>query len=448
MLRTRPLQLVPLALLVALQRCLAARPLLVFLIDGFRYDYLDDLQALPGFRALVERGVKVEYMTPDFPSLSYPNYYTLMTGRHCNSHQMTGNYMWDQSSQKEFLIGTNDDSRLPLWWDGSEPLWVTLQKLGKKVFMYYWPGCEVEILGVRPAFCEEYIYNPTEENLSESITRALDVLRSGRADMAAVYYEKVDVEGHHFGPDSQQIRSTVQQLDVVMQMFNRKMKELNMEEQLNVLLFSDHGMTKIQWMEKVIELDKFIPMEDILKMMDRGAVVSLWPKSNKYQEVHAALSRVPNMHVYGQQEVPERFHYRGGRFVSPLTLVADPGWFISENKAKLPFWKNGSESSGWQNGWHGYDNELVDMRGFFLAAGPDFKQHVQAAPIRAVDVYNLMCWTLGVKPLPNNGSWSRVEDLLRSSGGPVERGSCWTCCIAPCFSRENSGRLVLEEPPD
>uniref|UniRef100_A0A8C7ZXH8 glycerophosphocholine cholinephosphodiesterase n=1 Tax=Oryzias sinensis TaxID=183150 RepID=A0A8C7ZXH8_9TELE len=429
MLRTRPLQLVPLALLVALQRCLAARPLLVFLIDGFRYDYLDDLQALPGFRALVERGVKVEYMTPDFPSLSYPNYYTLMTGRHCNSHQMTGNYMWDQSSQKEFLIGTNDDSRLPLWWDGSEPLWVTLQKLGKKVFMYYWPGCEVEILGVRPAFCEEYIYNPTEENLSESITRALDVLRSGRADMAAVYYEKVDVEGHHFGPDSQQIRSTVQQLDVVMQMFNRKMKELNMEEQLNVLLFSDHGMTKIQWMEKVIELDKFIPMEDILKMMDRGAVVSLWPKSNKYQEVHAALSRVPNMHVYGQQEVPERFHYRGGRFVSPLTLVADPGWFISENKAKLPFWKNGSESSGWQNGWHGYDNELVDMRGFFLAAGPDFKQHVQAAPIRAVDVYNLMCWTLGVKPLPNNGSWSRVEDLLRSSGGPVERGSCWTCCI-------------------
>eukprot|EP00064_Thunnus_orientalis_P013295 superscaffoldBa00002141_g13334 len=53
---------------------------------------------------------------------------------------MTGNYMWDEASKKEFLIGTNPDSRLPLWWDGSEPLWVTLQKLGKKVSMYYWPG--------------------------------------------------------------------------------------------------------------------------------------------------------------------------------------------------------------------------------------------------------------------------------------------------------------------
>uniref|UniRef100_H3CJY2 glycerophosphocholine cholinephosphodiesterase n=1 Tax=Tetraodon nigroviridis TaxID=99883 RepID=H3CJY2_TETNG len=58
---------------------LAARPLLVFLIDGFRHDYMDDLQNLPGFRELVHNGVKVDYMTPDFPSLSYPNYYTLMT---------------------------------------------------------------------------------------------------------------------------------------------------------------------------------------------------------------------------------------------------------------------------------------------------------------------------------------------------------------------------------
>ena len=60
--------------------CEASRKLLVFLIDGFRYDYMDDLQDLAGFREIVENGVKVDYMTPDFPSLSYPNYYSLMTG--------------------------------------------------------------------------------------------------------------------------------------------------------------------------------------------------------------------------------------------------------------------------------------------------------------------------------------------------------------------------------
>ncbi|XP_071751592.2 glycerophosphocholine cholinephosphodiesterase ENPP6 [Centroberyx gerrardi] len=412
------------------QRCLAGRQLLVFLIDGFRYDYMDDLHALPGFRELVGNGVKVDYMTPDFPSLSYPNYYSLMTGRYCEVHQMVGNYMWDEASKKEFLIGTNPDSRLPFWWDGSEPIWVTLQKLGKKVFMYYWPGCEVQILGVRPSFCQEYVYNPSEKNLTDSIENALNALRSGQADMAAIYYEKIDVEGHHFGPDSHQVRTAVRQLDLAMQALNSKIKEKNLADQLNIVLFSDHGMTQLQWMEKVIELDKYISMSDIVRMMDRGPVVSLWPKHNKYQEVYAALSQVPNMRVYGRQEIPERFHYRGGKFVSTLTLLADPGWFITENKAKLPFWKNGTgEASGWQHGWHGYDNEFIDMRGFFLATGPDFKRNVRVSPIRAVDVYNLMCRTMGVVPLPNNGSWSRVEYLLSGSNDPSRPITLWTCCM-------------------
>ncbi|XP_010896743.1 glycerophosphocholine cholinephosphodiesterase ENPP6 [Esox lucius] len=397
--------------------CLASRKLLVFLIDGFRYDYMDDLQNLPGFKEIVDNGVKVDYLTPDFPSLSYPNYYSLMTGRYCEVHQMTGNYMWDQGSLKEFIIGTNQDSRLPMWWEGSEPIWVTMQKLGKKVFMYYWPGCEVKILGVRSSYCEEYVYNPTEKNLSDSIDNALNALRSGKADMAAVYYEKIDVEGHHHGPMSSQVKTAVQRLDVAFQALNQKIKEKNLRDELNVIMFSDHGMTDLEWMEKVIELDRTINMSDIVKMMDRGPVVSLWPKKAKYEEVYRALSSVRNMNVYRKNEIPDRFHYKGGKFVSSLTLVADPGWFITESKSKLPFWQNNSspEPEGWQHGWHGYDNEFVDMRGFFLAQGPDFKKNVRAAPIRAVDVYNLMCKTLGIRPLPNNGSWSRVEYLLNGS---------------------------------
>uniref|UniRef100_A0A3Q2NY85 glycerophosphocholine cholinephosphodiesterase n=1 Tax=Fundulus heteroclitus TaxID=8078 RepID=A0A3Q2NY85_FUNHE len=302
---------------------------------------------------------------------------------------MTGNYMWDEVSNKEFLIGTNPDSRLSLWWNGSEPLWVTLQNVGKNVFMYFWPG--------------EYTQG------------------SGQADMAAVYYEKIDVEGHHFGPESPQVRTAVQKLDLIIQILNQKIKESNMVNKLNVLLFSDHGMAKIQWMEKVIELDKFIDMSDVLKIMDRGPVVSLWPKNTTYQKVYAALSQVHNMRVYARQEIPERFHYRKGNFVSPLTLVAEPGWFITKNKKTLPYWKNDSrEPSAWQNGWHGYDNEFVDMRGFFLAVGPDFKQNVRGGSIRAVDVYNVMCWILGVDPLPNNGSWSRVEYLLNGFESPFQ----------------------------
>lgn len=386
------------------------------------------VEDLPGFRSLLQRGVTVDYMTPDFPSLSYPNYYSLMTGRHCDAHHMTGNYMWDEHSDAEFLIGLNDDSRLPLWWEGAEPLWVTAQKRGRSVHMYYWPGCEVEILGVRPAFCEEYVYNPSLQNLTDSIDQALTVLSSGQAHVAAVYWEKVDVEGHHFGPDSAEVRRAVLELDGAMQLLSRGIQERGLQHSLNVLLFSDHGMTNIEWMEKVIELDKHIDMSEIRKMMDRGPVVSLWPRGPMLQQVHDALSVVPHMKVYTKAEVPERFFYSGGKFVSPLTLVAEPGWFICENKTLLPYWKNESSgpNRGWQHGWHGYDNEFMDMRGFFVAAGPDFKQKLVGGPIRSVDVYNLMCRTLDLEPLPNNGSWSRVENLLsRASGRGRERGLWW-----------------------
>ncbi|KAG5844990.1 hypothetical protein ANANG_G00134020 [Anguilla anguilla] len=404
--------------------CLASRKLLVFLIDGFRYDYIDDLEAFPGFKEIVENGVKVDYTTPDFPSLSYPNYYSLMTGRNSEVHQIIGNYMWDSVTMKEFLIGTNPDSRLRMWWDGSEPIWVTMQKLKRNVYMYYWPGCEVDILGVRPAHCEEYVYNPSEKNFTDSIEKALNALSSGRADMAGVYYEKIDVEGHHYGPLSPQVRATIGGLDLAFRTLNQRIKEKNLHKDLNVMLFSDHGMTDIKWMDKIIELQLYINMSDIVKMMDRGPVVSLWPKQAKYELIYRRLSVAENMNVYKREEIPDRYHYKNGKFVSTLTLVADPGWFITESKSKLPYWKNGSgEPQGWQHGWHGYDNEFVDMRGFFLAQGPDFKKNLRAGPIRTVDVYNLMCHTLGIRALPNNGSWPRVEYMLSPSfsggGRPV-----------------------------
>lgn len=87
--------------------------------------------------------VEITVMGP-LPKCVCANFVTnaclFLPGRHCDNHQMTGNYMWDEVSKAEFLIGTNPDSKLPLWWNGSEPIWVTLQKLGKKVFMYFWPG--------------------------------------------------------------------------------------------------------------------------------------------------------------------------------------------------------------------------------------------------------------------------------------------------------------------
>uniref|UniRef100_A0A452RKK1 glycerophosphocholine cholinephosphodiesterase n=1 Tax=Ursus americanus TaxID=9643 RepID=A0A452RKK1_URSAM len=391
------------------QPAAAGRKLLVFLLDGFRSDYISDeaLESLPGFKEIVSRGVKVDYLTPDFPSLSYPNYYTLMTGRHCEVHQMIGNYMWDPSTNKSFDIGVNRDSLMPLWWNGSEPLWVTLTKAKRKVYMYYWPAGE----------------GLPQPHLSHSASS-----RSGRADLAAIYHERIDVEGHHYGPSSPQRKDALKAVDTVLVYMTKWIQERELQDHLNVIIFSDHGMTDIFWMDKVIELNKYISLNDLQQVKDRGPVVSLWPAPGKHSEVYNKLRTVEHMTVYEKEAIPSRLYYKKGKFVSPLTLVADEGWFITENRDTLPFWMNSTgRREGWQHGWHGYDNELMDMRGIFLAFGPDFKSNFRAAPIRSVDVYNVMCNVTGIAPLPNNGSWSRVLCMLKgqaSSAPSVRLSSC------------------------
>ncbi|XP_078071224.1 glycerophosphocholine cholinephosphodiesterase ENPP6 [Mustelus asterias] len=403
---------------LSIPSCSAKRKLLVFLIDGFRFDYIkqEELQNLPALREIVERGVKADYLMPEFPSLSYPNYYSLMTGHYCEVHQMIGNYMWDQQTNTSFLIGENEDSRLPMWWEASEPIWVTMMKNKRPVYMYYWPGCEVEIRGVKPTYCRNYYYYPSDRNFTTAALDAIEALSQGKAEMAGVYYERNDVEGHHFGPWSKQRKEATKALDDTLRKMNARIQELSLQNDLNVILFSDHGMTEIFWMEKVIELDKYINMTDVLNMLDRGPLVSLWPKQGKQNEVYSNLKNVKGMNVYKKDEIPDKYHYKGGKFVAPITLFADQGWFITENIQKLPYWANGTDGKeGWQHGWHGYDNQLNDMRGFFLAYGPDFRKNYKSPSIRVVDVYNVMCHVVGLNPLPNNGTWSKVKLMLNNN---------------------------------
>ncbi|EEC00750.1 conserved hypothetical protein [Ixodes scapularis] len=52
---------------------------ILILVDGVRWDYLDEPQ-LPGFTALARDGVKAKYVVPIMPANSYPNWYSIVTG--------------------------------------------------------------------------------------------------------------------------------------------------------------------------------------------------------------------------------------------------------------------------------------------------------------------------------------------------------------------------------
>ncbi|XP_059165137.1 glycerophosphocholine cholinephosphodiesterase ENPP6-like [Physella acuta] len=163
---------------------LQSQKLLVVLLDGVRWDYVDkfDMKSLKRIHTL---GARAGYMKSDYPTLSFPNYYTIMTGLHTESHGITGNFMYDDVKHEAFLNGINKDSFKAHWWDGGEPLWVTAVLQKKSSYMFYWPGCEVTIT---PTYCRNFTYEQTLEDFQDALDESLQLLTTGTTDLAGHVY--------------------------------------------------------------------------------------------------------------------------------------------------------------------------------------------------------------------------------------------------------------------
>ncbi|XP_076455803.1 glycerophosphocholine cholinephosphodiesterase ENPP6-like [Babylonia areolata] len=384
--------------------------LLLLLLDGFRYDYLDQEGVdFPGFRKVVEKGSRPEYLIPDFPTLSYPNYYSFMTGLHTERHGMTANYMYDVKRKESFLIGKNPEQFHSHWWDGGEPLWVTAEKQARTCHLYYWPGCEVEIRGTYPTFCRPYRGMPDMSGFRDAITKSLEKLTFRRTDVAGIYFELTDSLGHRYGPGSQRLMEIISDLDPIMGYLADSLENPALSD-VNLMVVSDHGMTPVS-RHRVIDLTNVISRHDYDSMMTQVAFASIYTKPGRTREVYEQLKGFhPNLTVYRKSDLPDRWHYKHGRYVAPLTAVADLGWFIlSPDNREFPVRR---EDGLPMEGWHGYDNNNRDMMGLFLGMGPAFQRNATSPPIKIVDLYQIMCSVLDIRPSPHSGSWARVLPIV------------------------------------
>lgn len=406
----------------------ANKRLLVLLVDGFRWDYVDKYD-LANFKRLASDGAKAGYLQNDYPTLSYPNYYTLMTGLHTESHAMTGNYMYDPASGKYFLIGTNQDQYLPMWWDHGEPLWVTAVQQKKTSYMFYWPGCEVTIRGYDPTHCEAYSKVPTIQEVAAALDQGFDLITNGTADMVAVYSEQPDYNGHKYGPDHNNTKMAVQDIDRELGKFLDRLENLEDNEKFNMIIFSDHGMTNIDT-ARIINITDVLTSETGLytTIMEGAALASVYaPDQAAEDRVYNLLKNFSeNMQVYRKEEIPDRFYYKNGPFVSRITCVADLGWTIIQ-PLNPEFPKKGTVN---MKGFHGYDNRERDMRGIFYAYGPYFKPGSQVDHIQAIDPYSVMCNILDLTPAVNNGTLGVFESLRAPSSSRSVVPSTLDICLS------------------
>ncbi|XP_076455734.1 glycerophosphocholine cholinephosphodiesterase ENPP6-like [Babylonia areolata] len=383
--------------------------LLLVLLDGFRFDYLNQSGLpLPGFERLASEGVKAGRLVPDFPSLSIPNWYSLMTGLHVESHGMTGNHMHDVKGGDSFLLYQYPHPLFSSkWWQGAEPLWITAARQNKTSHMYYWPGCEVEIRGLRPAFCQNYTGVPSLDDFRSALDQSLSLLQTGQTDIAAVYHELPDYVGHVSGPFSAEMNQTILDLDPIMSDLVDRLSDPAMSG-VNLMVFSDHGMTEVD-PSHVIDLSQALDPSDYSLVLEGAPLASIYTAPDREEQLFSKLkNHHPNLTVYRKSDLPQRWNFKDGRYVAPLTAVADLGWFIKTPEKKgmtIPLMR----------GMHGYDNANRDMHGIFLALGPAFRAGQSVERLRNVDLYQVMCHALSIRPSPHNGTRSDVTPLLTSS---------------------------------
>lgn len=398
------------------------RKLFMILLDGFKWDYLSKFQPgeLKGFEKLKEKGAYAERFIPEFPSLSFVNYYSIATGLHPESHGIIDNFMYDTKYKTEFLIGENTDQYHPYWWDDGEPVWITAKKQGLRSYFWYWCGCEVEIRGYRPDYCIEYLTspNPSFENFTKALTEAVEILRNESSDIVGVYLEQVDHWGHVSGPNSEDVKAKIRLVDAQLLRIQNLMETTpfasktsgNMFDNTDLVVFADHGMVErvggtADNATAAINIYSYINRSDVFKVMGskNGPIVQIWPVDGKEEEIYNKLkSSGAKMTVYKKADIPDKYHLKGHYRVAPIYLVANVGYAIRfDNFTTLS-----------SVGFHGYDNAVHDLHGIFMARGPDFKMGGKVTTLPNIDIYEMLCNILGITPSPNNGTVSNTCGLL------------------------------------
>ncbi|KAH8885773.1 Phosphodiest-domain-containing protein [Thozetella sp. PMI_491] len=381
---------------------------LLISLDGFRADFLQR-GLTPRLNAFVKEGISPLYMMPSFPSVTFPNHYTLATGLYPESHGVVGNTFWDPTLQAEFYYTDPSRSMDPKWWMG-EPFWATAEKQGIRTAIHMWPGSEAHILHIEPSYVDKFNSKEMLSNKVDRIMSFLDKPDHERPQIIAAYVPNVDADGHRYGPNSTEIRVTIQKADEMLDQIFKGLEERSLTNIVNVIIVSDHGMATTD-VTRLIQLEDLVDRSRI-EHLDGWPLIGLRPKDPNdlqsiYDEVMGKAKNNPNIEVYLRDvNMPERYHFSKNERIAPLWIVPKTGWaIVTKEEMNLPE----AQATGavyHPKGLHGYDHEHPLMRAIFVARGPAFphQPNSKMEPFQNTEVYNILCDSVGMTPMPNNGT--------------------------------------------
>ncbi len=384
------------------------RPLILLSLDGFRWDYCEKYPAeTPTLRALRAEGVAARSLIPCFPTNTFPNHYTLVTGRYPARHGIVNNDFFDPVLGRIFHYFQPAAVQDPVWW-GAEPIWVTAERAGLKTAASFWVGSEAEIKGRRPTHWKRYDYSQPWESRLDEIAGWLTRTGDERVSFLAMYLEETNSAGHTHGPDDPATAAAVRLVDGRVASLLARLRAANLEP--NLVVVSDHGMTATS-VDRVVILDDYLD-RDAVQIDADGSVVSLRPLDGDVEALHARLARLPHARVHRAADLPAHFRLRDNPRIAPLWILPEEGWHVG-TRANFERLKKRYAARGYLGGDHGYDPALPSMHGFFLAHGPSFRRGETLPAFENIHVYALLCAVLGIAPAEHDGDPAVTRAALR-----------------------------------
>jgi predicted AlkP superfamily pyrophosphatase or phosphodiesterase len=369
-------------------------------LDGFRWDYTQ-LYNTPVLDSIAKNGCKASSLIPCFPSKTFPNHYSIATGLYPDHHGLINNSFYNTWVNRAYKVSDRSSVEDPRFY-GGEPIWVTAQKQGIKTASYYWVGSETKIKGIQPDIWKQFDSRVSFEARIDSVITWLELPIKQRPRLITFYFEQPDKVGHESGPESDQTKRVVERLDSLLGIFCSKKNKLSIADSIDFMIVSDHGMAAIS-KEKAIALNDYISADKIESCYGNNPFFLIEPRKMYEDLVYSVLTNQEGLNVWRKNEIPDTLHYGKNEIIPSLVVCAKPGWGL---------YKDASDFCN--GGTHGYVPNYSDMHAIFFAIGPSFKKDYTHKSFANIEIYNLVCRLLNLKPSPNDGDFSNISSLLRN----------------------------------
>ena len=386
-----------------------SKPYLILIsIDGFRWDYMDRYPT-PNMDRIAATGTKAERLLPVFPTLTFPNHYSIATGLYPDHHGLVANDFPDPARDIWYSLKKRETVEDRRFYAG-EPIWVTAETQGMVAASFFFVGTEAPVKGVYPTHWRSFNKKITGEDRVDQVLAWLDVAEQNRPHIYTLYFEDVDDYSHWRGPDSKENIEAISRVDGYIGRLLDGLENLPFADQVNIILLSDHGQGEYLEDQQPYLLADHVNLDDTV-IIEGGSYLFLHLDRDDPGRAEGIVATVNNSwkhgHAYLPKDTPAQWHIENNPRFPDVILMPDAGYAVLSTEGKA-----GKINAG----DHGWAPENPAMHGFFVACGPNITPGLSLGPVNNVDVYPLMLSILGLEaPEMMDGDASHLAAALNTT---------------------------------